>query len=72
MDFTHFSLNSINVTEKKKILCGLRRWPKSSTDMDIPTVSVYEGHVFRGTSLSSLLDTGFSEGHGLTGCIHLS
>ena len=40
--------------------------------MDIPTVSIYEGHVFGGTSLSFLLDTGFSEGHGLTGRVHLS
>ena len=58
--------------KRKKFCVVLDVYPKSSTDMDIPTVSIYEGHVFGGTSLSFLLDTGFSEGHGLTGRVHLS
>ena len=58
--------------KRKKFCMVWDVYPKSSTDMDIPTVNVYEGHIFRGTSLSFLLDTGFSEGHGLTGRVHLS
>lgn len=39
-------------------------------DVAIPTSDVYEGPW--GTSLRFLLDTGFSEGQGLTGHGHLS